>query len=145
MMLLTNRGIVMFMLAGLIKHFEKGYIYTGQEKMLEILKKQYRYKIGRRMLNYVLRSLRSRGYIETVQRNKRNVDGTISPMTSLTKITYKGWQFFYRHAGTAKKLIKKAIRKIRSTDVQSKDDPGSQPLSREDQKEKARELAATLA
>ena len=144
-MFLNNRGIVMFMLAGLIRHFDKGYIFTGQEKMLEILKKQYRYKIGRRMLNYVLRSLRNRGYIETIQRNKRNVDGTISPMTSLTKLTHRGWQFFYRHAGTAKKVVKKTIRKIRSTDVQSNDDPGSQPLSREDQKEKARRLAATLA
>lgn len=92
MMMYAKTFVILKMFAQLMNKFHKHYLYLSQEKMLDLLRNYHQYPIRRRMLCYRLAELEAAGYIKRRQRNKRQVDGTIEPMTSLVFLTKRGWK-----------------------------------------------------
>lgn len=145
MKLTPGEETLLIMIAQLMVTFGHGYLYSGQERLLVLLEKYHGYVIKRRMLGYILASLIKKGLIRRRSRNQRLHDGSIEPLTTLTFITKKGHKLL---ANKIKQLLRaagKVVKKILTDGWMRNPQPAEQPLSREDSKEKARELQAHLA
>ena len=145
MFISTRPGTILLMFSQLMRKYRKDYLYISQEKMLFLLAQYHNYSIKRRMLNYRLAELEAAGLIKRTKRNKKHPGGHVAPMTSLLFLTRRAHRLISRLYKGVLRALNKDIRDFFAPRVQLKDDPGSQALSREDKKEKARELAATLA
>lgn len=112
MILSAKPNTILIMFSQLMRKYGKNYLFTSQDKMLYLLGKYHGYTIKRRMLNYRLAELEKAGFIKRVQRNKKQEDGVIKPMTSLVSLTRRAYKLISRQL---KALFKASHRDFNST------------------------------
>ncbi|MBW2672667.1 MAG: hypothetical protein JRD89_04515 [Deltaproteobacteria bacterium] len=145
MTLESKQGKVLLMFSQLMRKFRKQYLYLSQEKMLELLGKYHGYRIKRRMLNYRLADLEAQGLIRRVQRNNRQVDGRIEPMTSLIFLTRKAHRLISRMYRALTRALGRKDAYSLHIDRPETEKPPDNLLSPQENIKKARELLTTLA
>ena len=88
----------------------KDYCYPSQDKILDILKNYYDRHISLRTLNYDLKYLEEKGYIDRIRRIHRGRDGKIEFNSTIYKFGKKAFKIlknmFFSVQATAKKFHK---------------------------------------
>ena len=106
----TSKVTLLRIIARNIQQYQKNWCYMSQDKMLLILEKIYRIKIQRRALNYHLASLRKQGYLISIKRTSRQIDGTICLLTTATCLTQQACKFLIRFGYNYFKGVLKRLR-----------------------------------
>jgi len=86
---------ILFYLVTLSKHFNKGYCYPSQRKILRYIETDYSITCSLRTLNYHLKKLEYLGFFQRVRRITKNKFGWYSFKTTLYILKKKVYTYLY--------------------------------------------------
>jgi hypothetical protein len=80
----------------LIQKHRKNYVYPSQASILELLSRYHSISISRRTLAYHLADLRVLGYIKSIRRHHRTIEGQIEQLSTAVCLTMSGCRLLWK-------------------------------------------------
>jgi len=111
---------ILLTLANLVKTNRTTYCTPSQQAILQLISRIHGLERKRRALNYALRQLEQRGYIQRIRRISRGKDGRLKTKPTLYIVTRKGWKAvrkLIRISIATAKRIGGFIKKLQTTEA----------------------------
>lgn len=93
---------IVAIMADLATHYKKAYIFTSQDKLVELHARRTRRRMSRRSMNRHLKGLEQQGFFKRIRRHRHDRKHGFTFRSTLYVLTGRAFKFFAQVARTAR-------------------------------------------